>query len=270
MKNDNLNETETISVDDAVHRIGVGKFQRQVLFATGTCFMADSLQVILVSILSRKLQKLWLYDDSTTSTIMSCLFIGATAGSVVLGPLADRIGRKPVLLYSAGIIALFGLLMALCSNYIELLPAVLCVGIGIGGLTVPFDILAEFLPTHNRGYYLLSIKYFWTVGSMLAPLLAYISFELADSWRLFCIISVVPSVLSFITGMQVVPESPRWLVSKGRKDEAMYVLRKAAEINGLDPYEVLPEGCELEDSEAEEADIMELFTVSLFFIYYDL
>ena len=92
MKNDNLNEKETISVDDAVHRIGIGKFQRQILFATGTCFMADSLQVILLSILSRKLQNLWLYDDSTTSTLMSCLFIGATAGTVVLGPLADKIG----------------------------------------------------------------------------------------------------------------------------------------------------------------------------------
>lgn len=251
-----------IKVDDAFQTIGVGKFQRHVLLATGTCFMADSLVIIVVSILIRKLQKLWNFDDSVISNIMSCLFMGATVGTMILGPLADKIGRKPVLLHSSSIISIFGLCMALCQSYEILFVVVFCLGIGIGGLTVPFDILAEFLPNETRGYYLLSIKYFWTIGSMLAPCLAYISFELADSWRLLCIFTIIPSGLSFISGAYIVPESPRWLVSTGRKEEALQILRSTAQTNGLDPYKILPPDCELEDESTEDCDFLDLFKVS--------
>lgn len=132
----------------------------------------------------------------------------------------------------------------------------------IGGLTVPFDILAEFLTAETRGWYLLFIKYFWTLGSMMVPIVAYYTLEVYYSWRLFAGLCIIPCLFSLVCGTLYVPESPRWLVSKGKKDEALAILRKAAEANGIDPYKVFPIGIQLADQEAEHADFSELFSVS--------
>mgnify|MGYP000423082049 FL=1 len=85
------------------------------------------------------------------------------------------------------------------------------VGFGVGGLTVPFDIFAEFLPTSHRGKHLLVIEYFWTAGSLITPLFAYLTLE--TSWRLFVILCAVPCIISGFLGALLVPESPRWLIS---------------------------------------------------------
>ena len=132
----------------------------------------------------------------------------------------------------------------------------------IGGLTVPFDILAEFLTTETRGYYLLFIKYFWTCGSMLVPVVAYFTLEVYYSWRLFAGLCIIPCLFSLVCGTLYVPESPRWLVSRGRKEEALAILRKAAETNGIDPYVVFPIGIELADQAAEHGEFSDLFSVS--------
>jgi len=252
--------TDIIEIDEAVHRIGIGKFQHRVLFAAGTCFMADSVQVMLLSILTRKLQNQWEFADSISSMIQSCLFAGSMVGTLILGPLADRIGRKPVLIVSASIISIFGLCTSLITGYQMLFPIVFSIGFGIGGLTVPFDILAEFLTTETRGYYLLFIKYFWTCGSMLVPVVAYFTLEVYYSWRLFAGLCIIPCLFSLVCGTLYVPESPRWLVSRGRKEEALAILRKAAETNGIDPYVVFPIGIELADQAAEHGEFSDLFS----------
>ena len=253
---------QEITVDEAVERIGMGRFQNLVLFATGTCFMADSVQVMLLSILTRKLQSEWEFDDAYISVINSCLFLGASVGTLFLGPLGDRIGRKPILISAASIISCFGLMTSFITRYEMLYPIIFAVGFGIGGLTVPFDIMAEFLPMEPRGYYLLFIKYYWTAGSMLVPILAYVTLELFYSWRLFAAVCVIPVLLSLVFGVLFVPESPRWLVQRGKKEKALKILRKAAERNGKDPYEVFPIGMVLADEEQEHADFKELFSVS--------
>jgi MFS family permease len=252
---------QIISIDEAINRIKMGRFQLQVLFATGTCFMADSMQVMLLSFLTRLLQREWEFDETIASAITSCLFAGAMVGTLILGPAGDRVGRKPILIISAIIISVFGLATALCNNYMTIMAAILMVGFGIGGLTVPFDILAEFLTTEKRGKYLLLIKYFWTVGSCLIPLLAYVSIEIAASWRLFVVLCSLPSIFSFIISSCFVPESPRWLVSMGQKDKALEILRDAAKRNGVDVDKAFPEGIQLADEEKESSDFRELLSV---------
>ena len=92
--------------------------------------MADSVQVMLLSILTRKLQNDWEFADAVSSQIQSCLFAGATVGTLILGPLADRIGRKPILIASASIISFFGLCTALITAYQELYPVIFSIGFG--------------------------------------------------------------------------------------------------------------------------------------------
>jgi len=264
-----------LSVDEAVNRIGIGNFQHRILFATGTCFMGDSMQVMLLAFLSRILLDKWAYavdddgydngyDDEEnvefSASITSFLFAGSTVGTLILGPLGDRIGRKPVLWWSGFIISIAGLGTSLCTGYTSFIPVLFMVGFGIGGLTVPFDILAEFLPSEERGRYLLYIKYFWTLGCMIVPPLGYLSLEILDSWRLFAAFCTVPCIISTAIGARFVPESPRWLVSQGRTEEALEILRYGAMKNGLNPDVVFPNGSILADEEKEESSFAELLS----------
>ena len=142
---------QEITVDEAVERIGMGRFQNLVLFATGTCFMADSVQVMLLSILTRKLQSEWEFDDAYISVISSCLFLGASVGTLFLGPLGDRIGRKPILVAAASIISCFGLMTSFITRYEMLYPIIFSVGFGIGGSAEPSRCACGYLESVQQG-----------------------------------------------------------------------------------------------------------------------
>lgn len=121
-----------------VERLGMGKFQRRILWAAGLCFAADSMEILLLSFLMVVLQQEWGLTDTQSSFITSSVFAGALIGSLTLGPLGDMIGRKPVFAAAAIIISTFGLATALAYSFASLLLVRFIVGFGVGGLTVPF------------------------------------------------------------------------------------------------------------------------------------
>ena len=271
-----------LTIEEAVNRISTGRFQYQILFAAGTCFMADSMEISLLALLTPVLKREWdwgdqnqngngnggddyNYDnyekasssssssiaDTKLATITAFMFVGALCGTSILGPLGDKIGRLPILFTAASIISIFGVLTAFCTGFLSLLFARFIVGFGIGALTVPFDILAEVIPGDKRGEYLLLIEYFWTAGSIMVPIAGYITLEVYDSWRVFVIVCALPCMVSFVAGRCFVPESPHWLVSVGRHDEALEILRQGAQLNGLDSMIVFPHGCRIVDKKYE-------------------
>lgn len=114
----------------------MGFFQYRILVASGLCFAADAMQVLLLSFLSIVLRDQWGLSDEEAAFITSILFAGALVGTSILGPLADKWGRRPVFLMAAAIIAVFGLATSLCQNYISILVIMGLIGFGVGGLVV--------------------------------------------------------------------------------------------------------------------------------------
>jgi predicted MFS family arabinose efflux permease len=232
--NNNNSEEETpssslLSIHTAVERIGYGPFQVRILVSTGMCFAADAMQIVSLSFLTPVLKREWNLGSTQAASVMSVLFAGAMTGTLCLGPFADRIGRRPVFFVAALTIAMAGFGVSLASNLIQLLLAMFFVGFGVGGLTVPFDIMAEFLPSDKRGVNLLIIDYFWTAGCLYVVACAF--WVLHTSWRLFVVACTIPCLLALLTGIFWVPESPRWLASQNRLEEAIQVLRAAAAMN---------------------------------------
>jgi len=239
-------------------RLGHGPFQRRILVAAGLCFAADSMEVLLLSFLAVVLRVRWDLSEEQAASITSSVFAGALLGTLILGPLGDYVGRKPVFSITAAIITIFGFATGFANNFASLLVCRFLVGFGVGGLTVPFDTLAEFVPSSNRGTSLLAIEYFWTGGTLLVPVLAYFSLgegkegSSRDDWRIFVILCAIPCFISTILGVIFVPESPRWLLNKGKHDAALAILRKAAIRNGKNPSALFPPGTRLIDEEDEE------------------
>lgn len=125
----------TYFVDEAIENLGMGRFQLVVLTAAGLCFAADAMQVLQLTFLSQVLRLEWNLSDEETALITSILFIGAIFGTLTLGPLADKKGRKPVFLLAASIISVFGVAVATVTSYWALLANLFMVGWGVGGLT---------------------------------------------------------------------------------------------------------------------------------------
>lgn len=235
----------------------MGPFQYRILVAAGLCFASDSMEVLLLSFLAVVLQAQWDLPAEASATITSSVFLGATLGTLVLGPLGDTMGRKPVFTLTAGIIAVFGFATAAANDISALIILRFLVGFGVGGLTVPFDTLAEFVPTSSRGTSLMLIEYFWTLGTLITPVFAYVTLGeggagvSTDAWRWFVILCAVPCLASTIVGIVYVPESPRWLLAKGKYDEALAVMRQAAKRSGKHPHALFPPGTRLVEQEAE-------------------
>lgn len=237
-----MSEVTHITIDEAIERIGTGPFQRRMLLAAGLCFAADSMEVLLLSFLAVVVQAEWGLTSQQTASITSAVFLGAMTGTLCLGPLGDKFGRKPIFVASAAIISVFGLLTAVANNLASLLVIRFLVGVGVGGLVVPFDTVAEFVPTAQRGYHLLYLGYFWTLGTLSVPILAYFTLganengdEEGGKWRLFVLLCAVPCIASTLLAIRWVPESPHFLTGQGRTDKALEVLKLAAAENGRDP-----------------------------------
>jgi MFS transporter, putative metabolite:H+ symporter len=239
----------------------MGRFQRRLLLSAGLCIAADTMEVILLSFLTLVLIEEWDLTHQQGSAVTSVVFIGALIGTLVLGPLADAFGRKPLFVFSTLTIAICGMLTALSRSYWVVMIFQFGVGFGVGGVVIPFDAVAEFIPNDQRGPQLLYLGYFWTLGTMIVPILAWWGLKEESSWRIFVVCCSIPCVISTFLTICWVPESPRWLLTKGKHDKAIEILRHAAATNKLDPMVTFPEGILLIDKNEVETKVHSIFTL---------
>jgi len=161
---------------------------------------------------------------------VSCLGWGAMAGNLAAGMLSDRFGRKKVLLLTSLLFLASALTAALSSSFTMFVIARICGGLGVGAaiLTAPVYI-AEIAPARARGSLVSLNQLMIVIGISVSFFSNYFLVSLgAQSWRWMLGVQVIPAALYFLL-LLLVPESPRWLLSKGREQRALAVL---AQVHG--------------------------------------
>lgn len=160
---------------------------------------------------------------------VSSLGWGAMAGNAIAGPLSDRFGRRRVLLGTALLFVLSSLLAASATSFSSFVAARIVGGLAVGGaiLIAPMYI-AEIAPADKRGS-LVSLNQLMIVIGISASFFSnYFLLDLGEhNWRYMLGVQMVPALLYFIL-LWLVPESPRWLLLKGRDDAALKVLRQVS------------------------------------------
>jgi putative MFS transporter len=158
------------------------------------------------------------------------MFVGAFGW----GQIADRIGRRRVFLVTVLLDAGFGLLSALSPNLTFLIIFRFLTGTAVGGtLPVDYAIMSEYLPTKQRGRFLVYLESFWALGTIIVAALAWIFVPMLPDtgWRYLLAASALPGLLGYWVRREV-PESPRFLLVQGRTEEARNVLQQVAAMNG--------------------------------------
>ncbi|KAJ8276709.1 hypothetical protein COCON_G00084610 [Conger conger] len=175
-------------------------------------------------------------DAWKVPVITSICFFGILTGSFISGQLSDRFGRKIVLFATIGVQTLFTFIQLLSTSWLIFTALFFFVGMGgISTFVVAFVQGMEILTPRIRTIYsTVGITIFFVIGYMLLPLAAYF----IRDWRMLLIAINVPGLFYFPL-WRLIPESPRWLLSQGRVEEAEAILRGAAKKNGVTAPEVI-------------------------------
>lgn len=167
---------------------------------------------------------------ATEGLVTSSLLVGAALGALVCGRLADRLGRRRTLVVLAVVFFLGALGSVVAPSFEVMVPMRLVLGAAVGGASVTVPVyLAELAPTERRGAITGRNEIAIVVGQLAAFVVnAVIGTVWSDHpgvWRYMLAVQAVPAVALF-AGMLRMPESPRWLLGRGREDEALAVLRQ--------------------------------------------
>lgn len=219
-------ETSSVAVTIAarVDRLPITRTHRLATLAIGTGMFFDIYELFLAGSLSSVLTGEFHLSTAALAPVLASTFIGMFLGALVLGRLADRIGRRRAFLLNLGLYSAFSLVGALSPNAVWLMASRFIAGIGLGAeLPLADAYLSDLLPARQRGRY---IAWAYTVSFVAVPFVGFLARGLAThavagiaGWRWIFIIGAVGSAMVFLA-RRGLPESPRWLDTIGRHADA--------------------------------------------------
>jgi MFS transporter, putative metabolite:H+ symporter len=248
-------------VEDVLRERGMTPFHRKAVIVTGVAWTFVAMEILLIGFVQPIFAQLWDLNGRMQGLVNSAALAGSLVGSLTLGRLADRIGRRSIFQYSILWYAVFTALTAVAWGPWSVMTFRFLAGLGLGGmLVVDPSMLSEYLPPQRRGRFLVFLDFWWPVGLLLATGLSYVflgpTFDRFgdDSWRYLFLAAAFPAFLAFLV-RRTLPESPYFLARRGRSKEAAEVL---SEITGRP----VAEG-EVEAPPEQRSSVRELVTGTL-------
>ncbi|POM99392.1 MFS transporter [Bacillus halotolerans] len=200
----------------------------------------------------------------TEGLVTSMLLLGAAFGALLCGKLADRYGRRKMILNLSFLFFLASLGTAIAPNVLTMVIFRFLLGLAVGGASsmVP-AFLAEMAPYEKRGRMVTQNELMIVGGQFLAYVFnAILGVAMADTghvWRYMLVLCAIPALLLFAS-MLMVPESPRWLTSKGKKSEALRVLKLIRDEKRAEAEFKEIQAAAVKDSNVKKASIKEFST----------
>ena len=230
---------EVISATSIAHAKGTAIYTCVLAALAGLMFGLD---IGVISGATQFIQRAFGISDHVIEWIVSAMMLGAALGAAAAGWLSGHLGRKRSLILGAVLFVTGSLLCGFAWSPATLIfgRVVLGLAIGIASFTAPLY-LAEVAPEYIRGAMVSLYQLMITIGIFVA-FLSDTVFSYSGAWRSMLGVIAIPGVL-FLLGLFGLPESPRWLLMRGREQEGLDVLRR---LRG-DPAVVSREAADIEE-----------------------
>jgi putative MFS transporter len=233
-----------VSIASRLDRMPITRLHIVAVVCVGLGLFFDTYEVFLAGTLSTVLKQQFHLGVDPLKAVLASAFVGQFFGAILLGRLADRLGRRRAFLLNLAIYSVFSLIGGLSTNVEMLVISRFFAGMGLGAeLALADSYLSDLLPAKKRARFI-GIAY--TVGFLGVPAAGFLARGLVPlsplgvaGWRWMFFIGAVAAVLVWAL-RRVLPESPRWLESVGRTAEADAAMSKW-EDNARRAGKVLPD-----------------------------
>lgn len=199
--------------------------QRKLLVSAGLSWMFDAMDVGIISFIAAALAAEWSLTPQQTGLFTSINSIGMAFGAAIAGIMADKYGRKAVLLWTLLIFSLASGLSAAATGF-----AVLCVlrfiaGFGLGGeLPVASTLVSESVAAKDRGRMVVLLESFWAAGWIAAALIAYFVIP-SYGWQAAFLIGAIPALYALYLRKSI-QDPPRFIEQAGKSRERKLTVRE--------------------------------------------
>lgn len=168
----------------------------------------------------------WNLSDSMQGIVVSSVLIGAVIGAATNGVLADIFGRKKIIMATAVIFIIGSILCGFAPNVYVLIASRILVGLAVGivNFVIPLY-LSEISPKVIRGTLVSLYQWAITAGILFSYFINAAFANAVYSWRWMLLAGILPGLV-LLVGMSLMSDTPRWLVSKNRDEEAKKVFKK--------------------------------------------
>ncbi len=199
--------------------------------------------------------------DSGLGTVAALLTFGCLVGALFTGSFAEKFGRKKVMILTAILYMISAAGCALAESATILIIFRVLSGLAVGATSVVAPMyISEISPAHNRGRLVSFNQFAITIGIVLAYIFDYLLIGLGEnSWRYMLVIPGVFGLIYLIFLVVKFPESPRWLLAKGKKDEAIKVLNSIGGNTLVNEELPAMENAMLTESKKDKMTVGELF-----------
>jgi Sugar phosphate permease len=211
--------------------------KKLTVFCSGGPFLDGYILVIIGSALSQLAPELGL-NSFWTGILGASSLLGLFIGGAVFGYITDLMGRQLMYMIDLITIIVCSIAQMFVKTPMELFILRFIIGMAVGAdYPIATSLLAEFSPRKYRGFMLGILMVMWYVGATVADIVGYALYDVVGGWRWMLGSAAIPALI-IVLGRFGTPESPRWLVSKNRFDEARAVLKKVygpeAELSDLE------------------------------------
>lgn len=214
-----------MTIATALDEEGLVRFRRKVTFLSSCGMFLDGFDLTVIAVALPVLSVQWHLSGVTLGLTSSSALIGMFVGALALGRLTDRIGRRKVYSIDLVFFIVFAALTAASQNAWELIVLRFLLGIAVGAdYPISTSLTSEFAATKSRGRHIGYMSACYSAGAVVAYLMgiAFSGFG-ANSWRWMLLVGAVIALVVALL-RRTIPESPRWLESSGRGEEANRVI----------------------------------------------
>lgn len=225
---------DALQVEQVVDSLGLGRAQLIVLASGGIVSFNRGVQMCLMSALTLPAKNMFNLGPGQEGLLSTCLFLGMLVGTGVSGHMGDKLGRRVPVCISGALVPILGAMSAISASYYLLLIIRFTLGFVLAFGDVPFcALLSEMTPRKWRVPMRCASESLFDVGYTFAALLSAFQdpFLKHISWTTLALCASLPAGIFAVTTIAWLPESPVFLASGGKHEEAKAVLTNIKRLN---------------------------------------